>query len=365
MKCLKGIVLAFVCLAAMQLCTDSVCAKKKQIKKYTVNVSGGEEYKPKTIIKNISDRESSAAWTAALKSRKMDWSWKGNKVKLKTASVRLKVGKTGKLTGKKGNKRIVILVKAVQNAGERTKAVRDVKVTSDTFPDAAFREFVTQQYDENQDGILNKDEIKKVTSIEIRGASYASLAEQQCAAQVESLQGIEYLCNAWRISLINLPKAVKLDLSNISAKDVWVSDCESLTQIVFGRNLAVWDVGLEGNTNLVSCDFNNLKELQRLRMIDCGFKDITISNDKLWELRCYHNSNLQNLRFSYKKRNTSLLYMMVGDIKSKKLDVSRLKKLAKIECWGLGKMIYHNRKQVIDVDVACTDGKNIKRSYRH
>ena len=43
----------------------------------------------------------------------------------------------------------------------------DVSISAATFPDENFRKYVTEEFDENQNGILSTEEIKKVTVINL------------------------------------------------------------------------------------------------------------------------------------------------------------------------------------------------------
>lgn len=56
----------------------------------------------------------------------------------------------------------------------------DVGITSATFPDEAFRNFISTVFDQDGDGIIMDDEIAGITGIDAIGLG------------IESLKGIEY-----------------------------------------------------------------------------------------------------------------------------------------------------------------------------
>ena len=56
----------------------------------------------------------------------------------------------------------------------------DIAIDEANFPDKTFREYVSDNFDENEDNVLSDDEIAKVTSIDCNGSG------------ITNLKGIEY-----------------------------------------------------------------------------------------------------------------------------------------------------------------------------
>ncbi len=65
---------------------------------------------------------------------------------------------------------------------EADNAVAAVQITEDNFPDEIFRNYVSKNFDSDNDGYLSSEEISKATKVDLNGTD-----------NLESLKGIEYL----------------------------------------------------------------------------------------------------------------------------------------------------------------------------
>ena len=66
-------------------------------------------------------------------------------------------------------------------------AFGSVNIDSTTFPDAAFRSYVSTNFDENSDGILSDAEIAKVTQIDVSNTGVANLMGIENFTELEKL----------------------------------------------------------------------------------------------------------------------------------------------------------------------------------
>lgn len=130
------------------------------------------------------------------------------------------------------------------NAGMRKvdAAQGDVKINSTNFPDEGFRKYISENIDLNEDGVLSKAEIKKVSEITLE--HYDG-------------DGNEYVYN---------------DLTGIGVfTELKRLECESQ------KSLSKLDLHKNTKLEVVKCGHNSIKELDVSKLT------------KLKELRCYDN----------------------------------------------------------------------------
>ena len=155
------------------------------------------------------------------------------------------------------------------------KAVGDVAIDATNFPDSTFRNYISTNFDTNNNGILSSDEIANITRINLRNNT-----------SITSVQGIEHFPNLTYLNCYDTG-ITSLDVSN-NLKLEWLS-CY--------------------NTGIKSLDVSKNVALQVLEFSRTGFSSIDLSkNTELRVLYC-HNTNLTNLDIS---KNTKLGFFNIG-----------------------------------------------------
>lgn len=209
-----------------------------------------------------------------------------------------------------------------------TYTIKDaVQVSSLNFPDEEFRAYVSKNFDANSDGILSREEIANVKSIDV---AYHSEGDEEGWGRITSLWGIEYLtslehleCYYNEITYLNLSQNTKLkylscsdnfmtelDLSNnpeleyLSCEDtplesLDVSHNNKLTRIDCYRcSLAILTLGSQPVLTILDCGENSLSALDvskapALEKLGCYYNNLTSldvsQNTKLYELECSDN----------------------------------------------------------------------------
>ncbi|MDE6195933.1 MAG: MBG domain-containing protein, partial [Erysipelotrichaceae bacterium] len=104
----------------------------------------------------------------------------------------------------------------------------DVEVNTTNFPDDAFRDYVSSQFDSNQDGILSIDELNNVTSISLPTSS-----------EITSVVGIEYFPNLMTLDCSASPQITNLDISNNKALKYLACSSTQITSLDVSQNLAL------------------------------------------------------------------------------------------------------------------------------
>lgn len=176
------------------------------------------------------------------------------------------------------------------------KAAVDVPVTIDetTFPDSVFREWVKNNCDDNNDGILSVDERLQCTLISVENAGIASL------------EGIEYF------------------------HDLTFLDCgrNSLTSLNVSKNTALTVLYCHEN-NLSTLDVSNNPALTTLYCSENNLSTLNVSyNTALTDLVC-HNNNISSLDVSH---NPLLGHFVCSNNKLSSLDVSNNPAIHRLYC---------------------------------
>ncbi|MBQ9434036.1 MAG: S8 family serine peptidase, partial [Synergistaceae bacterium] len=194
-----------------------------------------------------------------------------------------------------------------------SKKVMDIN--SELFPDDAFRQYILENVDTNQDGSLSQSEINDTQEIDVYGEG------------VSSLKGIEIFTNL-----------TYLDCSSNNLTELNLTANTALTELYCGEN-NLTTLNLTGNTALtyLSCYNNKLTELDltantALLAVDCSENNLTEldvkANTALTYLYCSEN-NLTELNLT---ANTALTYLSCYNNNLTELDVKANTALTKLHC---------------------------------
>ena len=166
-----------------------------------------------------------------------------------------------------------------------------VGITEDNFPDETFRNYV-KQFDTNDDGILDGDELEKVTKIKVGGKG------------ISSLDGIEYFhylkelyCgsnNLIKLVLNNHPYLRRLHCPWNELNRLVLAGCPNLTWLGCDHNkLSNLNVSYNPELDTLECSNNkfsslNLENNTKLKYLLCY-------NNPITSLAFYNNKDLKNV----------------------------------------------------------------------
>lgn len=155
-----------------------------------------------------------------------------------------------------------------QKLHERQELANSVAINAANFPDEAFRNYVSQNFDTNADGRLTPTEIAAVTRIDCGHKGIADLTG------VEYFTELEYLaCDNNNLTALDVSRNTKLRELYCSYND--------LSSLDLSQNAALYDLACIGD-NLTSLDLSHNPELTYL---GCTFNSIDTldisSNPKL------------------------------------------------------------------------------------
>ncbi len=179
-----------------------------------------------------------------------------------------------------------------------TPADTSIAINATNFPDANFRNYVSENIDGkdggSKDGILSKTEISKVEEIDISSKS------------IGNLKGIEYFTNL-----------TKLDCHSNNIKELGLSRNTALRELNCSSNKIKEPLNLSWNKALqrVECYYNsnltaiNLSNGNNITYLDCSYCALTslslIQCPNLETLYCYNNK-IEKLDLSSNKKLTTI-----------------------------------------------------------
>ena len=257
-------------------------------------------------------------------------------------------------------------------------AAESVEINEANFPDANFREFIKENFDTDDDGVLSTEEIAAVTEIyvnkkgisDLSGLKYfIKLRELYCtdnqltSLDVSNNTALEEIkCNGNQLTTLNVSnnrallwvhckdnQLTSLDISNNSKMGELRCDNNQLTTLDVSKNTALTGLYCDGNqittldvsknTSLfdLSCSSNQLTTLDvsnntSLKYLFCYSNQLTTidvsNNTGLEQLSCGSNQ-LTALDIS---KNTALEYLYCSSNQLTTLDVSNNKKLNTLFC---------------------------------
>ncbi len=246
-------------------------------------------------------------------------------------------------------------VTGLQNFVMSANAVDDVKINDANFPDAEFRNYVSENFDKDGDGSLSDEERGSVTEINVRHDW------DYTGEKITSLQGIWAFYNLQYLDCSN-NELYSLDVSNNTR--LYYLDCRDngLTSLdvssntwlkvlyCFDNQLANLDVSKNTSLTILSCHFNNLKVLDvknntALTGLSCHGNQLTnldlSKNTALTQLSCgydfvngdgyavHADNQLRSLDVS---NNTALTYLYCSNNQLTSLNVSNNTALTELNC---------------------------------
>ena len=203
----------------------------------------------------------------------------------------------GKLWGR-GMATVILVAGTLALTGNAALAAGNVEISEANFPDAKFRVYVSGNFDTDENGILNKEEIEAVT--EIRYSSYYT------DRQIKSLRGVEFFNNL-KLLDCSFNQLSSLDISKNTALEVLYCGNNQLSNLDVSKNTAL---------ETLSCKENPL-----------GNIDLS-ANTALRYLYCEKNQ-LSSLDVS---KNTALQNLYCSENQLDNLDVSRNMVLSSLDC---------------------------------
>lgn len=233
-----------------------------------------------------------------------------------------------------GNTRRWTLPQTIQTAGERTlyfaagatstptsarrsvsfTVLDSVPITKKYFPDNIFRSILSDEYDKNHDGVLQKSELQ----VKEMDLSYNDICD---------LRGIEFFIQLEWLNL-NTCNVSQLDLrQNTKLEEL---DCMSneLTYIELSRCKALKELNCAFNEHLTTLDLSQNKALKILNCCYCGLTELDVSAcSVLRRLDCFTNQ-IKSLKLG----SALMTYLETSNNQLETLDISMCSGLKELYC---------------------------------
>ncbi len=155
------------------------------------------------------------------------------------------------------------------------KAAGDVAIDSVNFPDADFREIVTNTCDKDKNGILSEAEIKATTKLSVGERIYDDEITEDVSEKFKTLKGIE---NFTELTELWVGYVDSFDhREQVGLKEVDLSKNTKLKKLTLVANVRKLDLSenkditeLEiSSLSLKTVDITSLKKLEKVSFVDC------------------------------------------------------------------------------------------------
>lgn len=215
-------------------------------------------------------------------------------------------------------KKLTTLLGAIYALSATAQSVDPVTINETNFPDANFRQYVSETYDTDSDkGVLSPAEQMAVKDCNIYNKG------------IKELTGIEYF--------VNLTKLYCAD--------------NHLTSLILERNTKLETLSCAGN-QLTSLSLEKNNELTSLSCFNNSLTSLNVENNsKLAELRCYSN-NLTSLNL---KNNTELTFLSCNYNQLTELNLEKNSKLTNLYCSHNLLSTLNLEKNTVLTDLYCND----------
>ena len=229
-----------------------------------------------------------------------------------------------------------------------------VPINSTIFPDAIFRQYVSDNFDKNKDGILSEAEIAKVERIDVIECGVTSLDGIEVFYALKSL-----CCQSNKLNELDVSKNASLVILSCwrnRLNELDVSKNASLEELYcWGNKLNELDVSKNVSLEELQCQYNKLSELDvskntALEWLECydnQLSELDVSKNTALEWLECHNNQLSELDVS---KSVALYYLHCENNQLSELDVSKNTKLMSLDC---------ENNQLSELDVS----KNTKLNY--
>lgn len=150
---------------------------------------------------------------------------------------------------------------------DRKAEIEDVSIDDKNFPDANFRKIVKEEFDNNKNDVLDKEEIINARKID--------LIEIDNGEEVESVEGMEKLSFLEDASL-GYSKISEIDVSkNTNLRKLSLAGTK-VSNLDTSNNQLLWYLDFTG-TNVSSIDLTKNPKLEQIHGFDSKIKEIDVS----------------------------------------------------------------------------------------
>lgn len=215
---------------------------------------------------------------------------------------------------------------AVITMNINTAAAESIEINKENFHDLNFRNYILNEFDKDKNKILDSEEMKAVTKIDLMNEELGS---------VRNLKGIEYFPNLRELYFEPF-KMRELDLSANKQLEIIVRGGEDPQPYNDVKKL---DLSQNNNLKKVYCSMMGIEELILPKSNQIEELDVTVNDLKALDVTSCLNltvllaeeNKINKLNVTF---NKNLKKLSIGDNKLKMINLSKCKKLEYLECGG-------------------------------
>ena len=237
------------------------------------------------------------------------------------------------------------------------KAWAYVRISSSTFPDENFRDYVEEHFDTNKDGSLSDPELAKVKTIDLEKQSVKDLMGIAFFSELEELNCSNNSLTELNVNGLTNLKVLKCSVNKLT--ELNVSGCQALERLDCDWN-QLTKLTITGLSNLdhLNCSTNELTELSvsgcsKLTWLDAHYNrlktlDLSASAKLIYVDVC--ENRLTSLILT---KNTELQRLDCTDNKLSSLDLTKNTKLTELKLSqnSLTELDLHANKDLKNLDV--------------
>lgn len=194
-------------------------------------------------------------------------------------------------------------------------AAEEVAISETNFPDATFRNYVSDSFDWDASGTLSSDEITAVTNIDVSNK------------EIVDLKGLEYFVALTHLTCNNNMLTV-LDVSQNTELIYIYCGSNVLTDLDLSQNTALTHL-YSSNNNLSSLDVSKNTSLTHLFIANNELSSLNVSNNTALKYLVFYNNNVSSLDVS---KNSDLMHLHCTDNVLTNLDLSKNTALTNLKC---------------------------------
>lgn len=258
---------------------------------------------------------------------------------------------------------------------DRKAEIEDVSIDDKNFPDANFRKIVKEEFDNNKNDVLDKEEIINARKID--------LIEIDNGEEVESVEGMEKLSFLEDASL-GYSKISEIDVSkNTSLRKLSLAGTK-VSNLDTSNNQLLWYLDFTG-TNVSSIDLTKNPKLEQIHGFDSKIKEIDVSQNPellrldvcrtaISKIDVSNNPKLFALNFEETgvseidvSKNKDLYEVYASNSKISEIDVSNNEKLGHIRVTGtkVKNLDLSHNPNLVFVMAEETDMKTLDLGHNH
>lgn len=246
-------------------------------------------------------------------------------------------------------------------------AAQDVEINETIFPDAIFREYV-KKFDLNNNGKLEKTEIRTVKTIDVSEKNIKSVQGLEVFTELE-----EFECVKNKINYLDVSKNTKLKKLNCEWNELTNLDVTKNTSLIELRcginHLTTIDLKNNKNLRVLWCQTNkftnlDIKEnilLNEVFLVKNEISTLDLSNNKELQILDVSENNIKNIDLS---NNAKLEKLKASTNKLSEFDVSKNLALGELDCREnlLKNIDLKNNKKLYYLDCSNNKLKNLDLS---